>query len=78
MPGLLMVAVYSRNTDWALAEEFVERIRTAAGDSYEVFQARSDEDVAERLPEAEIIFGSPLSEETLPRAALRRSAREAR
>ncbi len=68
MPPVIIVGVYNERTSWALDEEYMDRIRDAAGDSFEVFQARSDSDVRSRLSDAEIILGFHLSPETLPLA----------
>ena len=68
MAPLLMVAIYNENTSWALDEKYVEEIRSAAGNSFEVFQARSRRDVDTRLPDTEIMFGWKVNAENLLQA----------
>lgn len=62
MRALLTIAVFD------LDGRFVRQVREAAGDSWEVRHARSAEDVAEYLPDTEIMYGHRVGDDMLPRA----------
>jgi len=68
MPPVLLVAIFSRKPAWALESRHVDEIRRLAGERFEVVQARSKEEFAARLPDAEVIFGFRMTSETLPPA----------
>jgi phosphoglycerate dehydrogenase-like enzyme len=63
------VAVFRTETRWALEGRYVDDIRRAAASEFEVFQARSDEDVARRLAETEVMYGFRLDGDSVKRAA---------
>lgn len=65
MAPLLTVAIYSTRKKWALDERLVDRIREAAGDSFDLVQARCDEDLSAVLPETQVLYGFRLTPETL-------------
>jgi len=66
--ALLTIAVYRDKPAWALGDEYVRRIRDVAGERFEVFQARSNEEVEERLGASEVMMGFRLTPENLARA----------
>ena len=65
----MTVAVFRTQTRWALEGRYVDDVRRAAGEAFEVFQARSDEDVQRRLGETEVMYGFCLDGDSVKRAA---------
>jgi len=68
VPRLILSVVYRTNPPWTLPEEYIEDIRRAAGDAFEVYQAASDEEVAARLGETQIMYGWHLTPQDVARA----------
>ncbi len=62
MPNLLTIAVFN------LDEQYVQDVREAAGDSWEVFHARGADDVKKHIRETEIMYGNRLNDAILPDA----------
>jgi len=62
---LLLVAVFNEAQRWALPEAHVDRLREGLGDSARVEQVRTRAALLDRLDEAAMLMGLPLSESQL-------------